>query len=159
MKKYVVSLIFLVFVLLLAGCSFKNSENEDAGDIIKYEFQTHEYFDFLYGNPNAFYIDSEKELNAFHSLFSDKLEINKDDLKNNTVFVKVMEVTSGSDEMKLDDVTFTDNIVNFSISVDGPEIGTADMACWYLVAIIPNQKLKGIKYDGWVKPSKAKFKK
>ena len=53
MKKYIVSFIFLVLFLLMTGCGTPNSGNEE---IVKYEFQTHEYFDFLYGNPNAFYI-------------------------------------------------------------------------------------------------------
>lgn len=159
MKKYIVNFVILFFVLLMVGCGFENSTNESTGDIVKYELQTHEYFDFLYGNPNAFYIDSEKELDTFYSIFSDRIQINKDDLENNTIFVQVIETTSGSIDMKLDDVTFTNKTVNFSISEESSEIVTEDMACWYLVAIIPNEKLKGIRYKGWVKPSKAKFKK
>lgn len=145
-----VILAITTIVFLITGCLFRNDNNED---IIKYELQTHEYFNYLHNIQNKYYIDSEEELDKFYALFSDAINIDKKYLKNNTLFVQVKERGSGSDIMKLKDVNFNNNRVNFSIKVDSPEVGTADMACWYLVAIIPNSKLKGISYEGWYKPS------
>ena len=153
MKKCIVCfLMIILFAALVTGCSFKKSRNEN---IMKYELQTHEYFSGFNHNTNKFYIDSEEELEEFYSLFSDTLNIDKTYLKDNTIFIQVKQVGSGSIKMKLEDVTFDNNTVNFSITEDIPEMGTDDMACWYLVAIIPNHKLQGIKFDEWIKPSKV----
>ena len=151
MKKQLIYFTFIIIIaFLITGCLFKNDNNKD---IIMYELQTHEYFNYLHNIQNKYYIDSEKELDIFYSLFSDAIKIDKNYFKENTVFVHVIEVGSGSDRIKLKDVNFKNNTVNFSTKVDITEVGTADMACWYLVAIIPNSKLDGISYEGWSKPS------
>ena len=121
-------------------------------DIIKYELQTHEYFSDM-PNVYKYYIDSENELNKFYSIYSDKLDINKEYLKNNSIFIQVEQVGSGSIQMKLSSVTFDNNTVNFIIAKDSPEIGTMDMAFWYFVAIIPNNQLKNLNLSNWNKPS------
>ena len=148
-------LIGLILVLLITGCTFKKNKN-----IIMYELKTSHYFNL---NQNKFFINSEEELNKFYSLFSNRLDIssqlniNKEYLKNNTIFIQVSEVNSGSISMKLKNVTFENSKVNFSVTKNIPEKGTQDMACWFLVAIIPNQKLQNIKFDGWIKPSSVNY--
>lgn len=45
-----------------------------------------------------------------------------------------------------------DEYVDFKFTSDSPKIGTMDMAYWYLVAIVPNSKLVGVKIDEWKSP-------
>ncbi len=149
MKKYIICFEIIVFTLLLTGCG-KENKNEN---IVMYELKTSDYYDFIYNNSNSFYIDSEEELEKFYSLLSKDLNIDKKYLEDSTIFVQVKQVGSGSISIKLKDVSFDNNTINFSISENIPEVGTADMACWYLVAIVPNDMLQGINYDGWIKPS------
>ncbi len=134
--------------------SFKNDNQpkQTKDDIIKYELQTHEYFSDV-PNVNKYFIDSESELNKFYNIYSDELNINKDYLKNNSIFIQVSQVSSGSITMKLSSVTFDNNTVNFIVNEDSPEIGTDDMAFWYLVAIIPNAQLNNLNLSNWNKPS------
>lgn len=130
-----------------------SSQNKNNDEIIKYEFKSHEYFS-NYLDTNKYFIDSENELNKFYSIYSDKLDIDKDYLKNNSIFIQVEQVGSGSIQMKLSSVTFDNNTVNFIVDKNYPEIGTADMAFWYLVAIIPNNQLNNLNLNNWSKPSK-----
>ena len=137
----------------LKATGVNQDENANNADIIKYELQTHEYFSGT-SNVNKYFIDSEVELNKFYSIYSNKLDINKDYLKNNSIFIQVKQVSSGSIQMKLSSVTFDNNTVNFIIDTDSPEIGTMDMAFWYFVAIIPNNQLNNLDLSDWSKPSK-----
>lgn len=127
-------------------------QDENNNEIIKYELQTHEYFSDA-PNTNKYFIDSENELNKFYSIYSDELAINKDYLKNNSIFIQVEQVGSGSIQIKLSSVEFDNNTVNFIIDKNYPEIGTMDMAFWYLVAIIPNNQLNNLNLSNWSKPS------
>jgi len=132
------------------GNEYKNDE------IITYQIKTHEYF----GNRNytdKYYINSEDELNIFYSLYSKSVDINKEYLKDNSIFIQVQMVGSGSIRMKLSSVTFENNNVNFIIERNSPQIGTCDMACWYLVAVIPNEQLKNLNLNGWCKPSEMNY--
>ena len=139
--------------------NFKNvnqqKEKETNDNIIKYELQTHEYFS---NKPNVdnYFIDSESELNEFYNIYSDKLNIDKDYLKNNSIFIQVSQVSSGSIQKKLSSVTFDNNTVNFIVDIDSPEIGTMDMAFWYLVAIIPNEQLNNLNLSNWSKPAEIR---
>jgi len=127
---------------------------KDTKDIIKYELQTHEYFEDL-PKENKYYINSEEELNSFYKIYSDALDIDKDYLKDNSIFIQVEEASSGSIKFKLSSVEIDKNTVKFVIDKDTPEVGTADMAFWYLVAIIPNNQLKDLKLNDWNKPSEV----
>lgn len=124
-------------------------------EIIKYELQTHEYFDKVPKlNANKYFIDSEKELNNFYKIYSNVLNINKDYLKDSSIFIQTKQVGSGSIKMKLSSVSFDNNTVNFIIDENHSEIGTMDMAFWYFVAIVPNDKLNNLNLNDWSKPSK-----
>lgn len=131
------------------------NKKEVNDDIIKYELKTHEYFSNRQNIKN-YYINSESELNEFYNIYSDKLNIDKEYLNNNSIFIQVDQVSSGSIQKKLSSVTFDNNTVNFIVDTDSPEIGTMDMAFWYLVAIIPNEQLNNLNLSNWVKPSKIK---
>lgn len=166
MKKINLSTIFLIISLIIIitiGCFIYKSyidkqpannkiSNENNNDIIKYELQTREYFTDV-PNGYKYFINSETELNKFYSIYSDQLSINKDYLKNNSIFIQVEQVGSGSIQMALSSVTFDNNTVNFIIDKNYPEIGTADMALWYFVAIIPNNKLNNLNLNNWSIPS------
>lgn len=129
-----------------------NQQKETNDDIIKYELQTHEYFSDVPDVYNYF-IDSESELNVFYNIYSDNLNINKNYLKNNSIFIQVSQASSGSTMMKLSSVTFDNNTVNFIVDKSSPKIGTDDMAFWYLVAIIPKEQLNNLNLSDWNKPS------
>lgn len=157
MKKKIVYIIAIIIIFLCCIVVYivfdKKSVKDNLNDnIIKYELQTSEYFSDI-PDKNKYFIDSVDELNNFYSIYSDVLDIDKNYLENNSIFIQVEEVSTGSVTMELSSVTFENNTVNFIVNKDYPEIGTDDMAFWYLVAIIPNDKLSGLKLDDWKKPS------
>ena len=122
-------------------------------DIRYYELQTHEYFE---NSPEEtkYMINSVDELNIFYYLFSDVLNIKEKELLDCTMFVEVRQVGSGSIKYKVLDVNVSGKI-NFLIKEDEPEIGTEDMAFWYLVAFIPNDRLVDVDTREWILPSVA----
>lgn len=160
MKKiiYIIAiLIVLVCVIITYIVLNKKDVKYNLNDnIIKYELQTSENFIDI-PNTNKYFIDSVAELNKFYSIYSDVLDIDKNYLENNSIFIQVELASSGSITMELSSVTFENNTVNFVVNEDYPEIGTNDMAFWYLVAIIPNDKLSALKFDEWKRPSEVFF--
>lgn len=165
MKKRILPIVFIsCLVLLLISVTIyvmidkKEDEPKDTPlnektSIVTYELQTHECCFTRKPEPSYYMIDSVEELNAFHKLYSDKIDISKSLLNKNTAFVYVEEVGSGSISMKLSSVSLKNNKVDFKITRNSPEVGTADMATWYLVAIIPNETIKEFNLDNWTKPS------
>lgn len=135
--------------------NIENEANLNNEEIIKFELQTSEYFSNM-PKEYKYIINSEEELEKFYEIYSDKLNIDKNYLNDNTIFVEVYKVNSGSIEKKLKDITFNDNTVNFIIDTEVPEIGLENMAFWYMVGIIPNKKLTNINTDNWTKPSDIK---
>lgn len=160
MKKiiYIIAiLIVLVCVIITYIVLNKKDVKYNLNDnIIKYELQTSENFIDI-PNTNKYFIDSVAELNKFYSIYSDVLDIDKNYLENNSIFIQVELASSGSITMELSSVTFENNTVNFVVNEDYPEIGTNDMAFWYLVAMIPNDKLSALKFDEWKRPSEVFF--
>lgn len=154
MKKYIVLIILVILGLtIIPGCG---SKQNNSSEIITYELQTHEYYEHLNNIPTKYYIDSQKELNEFYSLYEnfEEMDINKYVFSNNKIFIQVIQESSGDINLDLIDVTFDNRVINFVIQRNGLGI-TEDMACWYLVAIIPNEKLNGIEFGDWLKPSGA----
>ena len=156
---------FLLIILLLVIVSFGvglfiyiklfNKDDNDviSSDIIMFEVETSEYFDDDLININSYVIDSVSELESFYNIYSDKLDLDVSYLDGNHVFVQVSQVGSGSIQKELVDVNFNNNRVNFVVSQTSPEIGTDDMAFWYLVAVIPDSKLNNLNLDDWAIPS------
>ena len=148
--------IFIVALVLIRGIyglyNIINDKKEiNDNKITFYELQTNEYFPDI--NNGKYYINSLDELKKFYSLYSDILNINVNYLKDNSLFINTIEVGSGSISIKLKDVNLDNNKVNFVINRNTPEVGTDDMAFWYLVAIIPNDMLENIDISDWFKPS------
>lgn len=161
MKKKIVYIIAIIIIFLCCIVVYivfdKKSVKDNLNDnIIKYELQTSENFIDI-PNTNKYFIDSVAELNKFYSIYSDVLDIDKNYLENNSIFIQVELASSGSITMELSSVTFENNTVNFVVNEDYPEIGTNDMAFWYLVAMIPNDKLSALKFDEWKRPSEVFF--
>ena len=154
--------IAVVLALVIGGGAFwlyrhYASSEADGGPgtsvdgIIKYELQTPEYFD---DRPQdaQFRIRSEDDLAEFYNLYSDKLNVNAEYLKNNDIFIKVQSASSGSIKYSLSDVIVKNNKLVFVIDSQNPTMGTADMAFWYFVAVIPKDKLNFLNLDDWEKP-------
>ena len=76
---------------------------------------------------------------------------NEYDLSNNTIFIQTQKYGSGSITIDFQSVNI-DKSVEFKFTYNKPKIGTTDMVCWYLVAIIPNTKLDGVNIDEWKSP-------
>ena len=150
-------IIALIIIIIIGLFIYKLNKNKQTANnsIIKYELQTHEYFSNK-PNINNYFIDSEAELKEFYNIYSNKLNINKNYLKYNSIFIQVSQVGSGSIKKKLSSVTFDNNTVNFIVDTDSPEIGTMDMAFWYLVAIIPNEQLNNLNLSNWSRPSEVR---
>lgn len=130
----------------------KEGKIETNKEIIKYELRTSNYVSSV-PKDIKYIIQSESELNKFYSIHSKELNIDKSHLKDNSIFIQVKQLGSGSATIKLKDVTLDNNKVNFITDINSPQTGTSDMAYWYLVAIIPNQKLININTSEWNKPS------
>lgn len=163
MGQKITAIIAIILILIIGGCGYwlyrnyaptevKDAPNTSMSGIIKYELQTHEYFD---GKPqNARYrISTEDDLTSFYAIYSDKLNANVEYLKSNDLFIEVRTEGSGSTKNTLSDVTIENNKLEFIIDTDTPEVGTTDMAFWYFVAVIPKDKLTNLDLSDWKNPS------
>ena len=151
MKKKSLIIIMAVLLVFATGCN-KKKENK-SNDIVKDAIQTHEYFDDK-GYGDKFIIENEGDFDKFTSVFSDDIEEYRDKLNGNTIFVMLVEKGSGSIQLELKDVNFDGNTVNFVVNTINPSgAGTDDMALWYLVAVVPNEKLEGLDLSDWTNAS------
>ena len=149
-----------VIVLVVVGILlFKKPKEEEKPqeeekktlEVVSYELQTHEYFENK-PEENKYMINTVEELNKFYYLYSDVLNIKEKELKDYTMFVEVREESSGSVENKLKSVSIGKK-VTFVIDTKSPEVGTDDMAFWYFVAMIPNERLVDVDLSDWSIPS------
>lgn len=147
--------IFIVILVLVRGIYglfvINSNKKKINNEITFYELKTSEYFSGV--NNGNYYINSKEELKRFYSLYSNKISIDEDKLSSNTFFIKTIQVGSGSISISLSDVNLDNNKINFIVDKNVPEVGTDDMALWYLVAIIPNNMLNDIDISDWNKPS------
>ena len=150
LSVFLLSYYFFIVALLITGCGMQQKE---ISKILMSELKTYEFYEYTSDVPMKYYIDSQKELEKFYSLYAGfkKMNIDKDTFNDNKVFIQVIQESSGDINLDLVDVTFDNNIINFIIESEGLGM-TEDIACWYLVAIIPNEKLKGVQLDDWSKP-------
>ncbi len=177
-KKENIALIIIVIILVLliltliglvvfrmskVQNSVGNSGNNNINDIyvndIKttkntsaefFAVQTHSGFNDTI-KSNQYKITTKEELEKFFELY-EGFELSKEyDLSNNTIFIQTQVEGSGSIDVKFDGVNINKK-VEFDINIVAPEIGTADMAYWYLVAIIPNNELNGVDVSDWKSP-------
>ena len=123
--------------------------------IVKYELQTHEYFENT-PETTKYHISSTKDLDDFYALYSNELAAKTEYLEHHDLFIEVRVANSGSIKYTLDAVNFNNNTVNFEISTTSPEVGTDDMAFWYFVAVVPKEKVKNLNTSEWRKPSEVK---
>lgn len=159
MKKIITLIISILILVTLVGLLiFKlngdennifNKSNDPSVDF--YAIKTHGGFNDVVWNT-MYKITNEDELEMFYKLY-DGFYLSKDnyDLSKNTIFIETLEYGSGSVSVDFKGVSINKN-VKFKVSTDRPEIGTCDMAYWYLVAIIPNTKLNGVNVTAWKSP-------
>ncbi len=159
MKKkliYIIIIVVTVFITLLAIYLGVNKSNKK---ITKYIFNTHEYFSY-YGT-NQYMINSMNEYYIFGKIYSNSVDnylkehanIDNNTFKDYTLFIQVKGVSSGSIKIEFKEVSFKNNAIVFETDMNRPEVGTNDMATWYLIALIPNDKLKGIDTKEWSLPT------
>ena len=112
-------------------------------------------YDYDYINVNKFIITDAEGYDTFEKYFGSINEITgindteqKQNLRENTLLIQIDEVNSGSIEEELKSVEISDGI-DFKIDKTVPELGTTDMAKWYLVAIVPNDRLTNADSSEW----------
>lgn len=133
--------------------ALKSNKEDNKDEIIKYEIKNTESFNYK-TNVNKYVINSLEELNDFYSIYKEDLNINKDYLKDNSIFIQVEGAVSSNNKVKLNSISFENNKINFNIEKSsGNGIGLTVMSNWYLIAVIPNYKLENINLDDWSKPS------
>ncbi len=157
MKKTFLTIIFCLFIVIFCISLFFINDNEDivikkpTSEIVVTELKSSKMFNETIAN-NKFKIINNGELEVFKSLYKD-FDIDEVDLKNNTIFIETRIETSSSAELVLEKVNI-DGIVEFNIKANKPkEEGLTEMAYWYFIAIIPNQKLKNINTEEWKSPN------
>ncbi|MCR5573107.1 MAG: hypothetical protein K6F57_05060 [Candidatus Saccharibacteria bacterium] len=160
-RKFTAAIAGLLILVIAAGAGGlyfiyrKNNTPIVYEDVIKYEVQTHEYFPDA-PRDNKYHINSQDELNEFYSIYSDELAIDTTYLEQNDILIQVQSEGPGSIQHKLEQVVIQNKKLSFQISTITPEIGTADMAFWYYVAIIPKDKLSNVNLNDWKTPSQIK---
>ena len=147
MKKKCLIILVIALLVLNTGCN-----NKKVRDIEKTAIQTHEFYEDR-GYDNKYIIENEGDLEKFTTIFSDKLDSYRDKLNDNTIFVQLVKKGSGSIKLEVKNVDFANDKVNFVINETNPGVGTADMALWYLVAVIPNSQLDGLDLSDWTNAS------
>ena len=158
-NQKITAIIAVILLIVIGGCSAwlyyhysgLNLPKTDS-KIIKYELQTHEYFENAPATTK-YRIRSTVDLDAFYALYSDTLSLDASYLNANDIFIMVQPANSGSVQHQLSAVNLDHDTVNFEIKTDSPEIGTDDMAFWYFVAIIPREKLKNLNLSDWETPT------
>mgnify|MGYP000006630967 CR=1 FL=1 len=155
MKKIViVSIISILIVITLVGLLIfksngdKNNINDSSIDF--FAMKTHSGFNDTVKNTK-YRITHKDELKMFYTLYNG-FKLSKDyDLSKNTIFIQTQAYGSGSISVDFKGVSINKE-VKFNVSTNSPEIGTMDMAYWYLVAIVPNAKLNGVNVNEWKSP-------
>ena len=156
-----IGMFFLVFILFF-GASFyfasknglrgpiDNEEEKESSEVKTYAIQSHEYYDDLTCFKYA--ITSKDELDVFKTKFKEDLSLDDVDFDNNKVFIQLEVESSGSVQKEITDFIIDTNIL-FVIKTKSSEAVTDDMALWYYVAIVPNDKLEDTNYSAWQNPS------
>ncbi len=161
MKRVVIVVIICILILItLVGLLiFKfNEENNtpdllDNGNDVSIDFfalKTHSEFNDTIKNTK-YRITNQEELEMFYTLYNGFTLSKNYDLSKNTIFIQTQTYGSGSISVDFKSVSI-DKEIKFNVSTNSPEIGTMDMAYWYLVAIVPNTKLNGVNVNEWKSP-------
>lgn len=120
-----------------------------------FKTKTSQYFEKEQYNEEGYIIDSQKELELFNKKFNNSIKLDDISFSENTVFIKMKSVGSGSIYMDFKSAKIVDGELVFDIEEQFPEggIGTDDMAFWYFVAVIPNDDASLIHLNNIIKPS------
>ena len=107
----------------------------------------------MINSMNEYYTFGKIYSKSVENYLKEQVNIDNNTFKDYTLFIQVNVVSSGSIKIEFKDVSFKDNAIVFETDMNRPQFGTADMATWYLIALIPNDKLKGIDTKGWSVPT------
>lgn len=124
--------------------------------IDKFEIKLHSKNNNI--SEDKFYIDSNYEANLFNEVFSTEIDFSKFDFNDNVIFIKNINTGSGSNIFRLNRVIIKNGKVDFEIDKDIPKIGTADMAYWYIGAVVKFEDVMEYDLLDWKKPSEIKEK-
>ena len=140
-------ILFIIMVIICITIFRKNNK-----DIKIYEIKTSQSFNEKI-NQTKYKITSGNELDYFYQLYKNvDLHTKSKVFEDKTVFIKLIEKGSGSIDVNLKNVLLDNKKVEFDIEEEIHEIGTTDMAYWYLVAIIPNEKIIDCDLSNWYSP-------
>lgn len=157
-KIIIISIIMLVSLsIIFVLYSHKKTNNKEIKtnneEIKCYSFKTHGEFNKSLGRKNQKYkIRNKKEFETFKKLFKGFPMTYQYNLSEYTIFIQIQIEGSGSNKVNLKNVKLNDKVM-FIIDTNKPSVGTCDMAYWYLVAVIPKNKLNKINVDEWKSPN------
>ena len=120
-----------------------------------YEKQVKQEFTNASYAYNNYKITSEKEYKIFNEMYSNPLK-EKINYKKDTLFVQTYSINASGIKMKLDKAVVKDKKLEFKIKEDAVNATPTKVVTWYFVAVIPNNKLKGVNLSNWYKPSTIK---
>jgi hypothetical protein len=100
------------------------------------EGKTYFQFDIAYGEDESFSKNAEKYDEAF--------------FENNTLLILCAEETSGSIRHEIKDSVLSGSTLSVKVKAIVPEVGTDDMADWFILLELNNGELSGIsEYDAY----------
>lgn len=153
-KKGLYLVIVLIVIALGISISyFLINGKEKGNEIITYSKQIDEVVDNL-PEYSKYFINSEDELTNFYKIYSSKLNIKKDYLNENFIFIET-RTESGNTTVSLDSISFENGKISLNIKESKPSFSTDDLKFWYFVAIIPKEKLVNYSIEGWALPSEV----
>ena len=122
--------------------------------IKKFEYKEHSINTNI--RENYFYIDSQSELDAFNKLFNYELDVNDVKFGKEVILVNYIRTGSGSNKFKLNDIYVKYDRVMFDIDRYIPEVGTDDMAYWFVGAVVNEKDIEDYDLTMWKRPSSIK---
>ena len=103
---------------------------------------------------NDYIIDSEEELDAFYTIYSNDGIIDRDKLDgSNTAFVKIIQSPDNGVSYNISDIKYMSEYIDLDVSEEGNYNPSSKMVLWYLVAIVPSDKISEQKLNLWNRPS------
>ena len=151
-KKILIILITLLIGIGVVIVLLTQSKQFGKNTIEKYTFHVENRY-----TQGKYYIETEEELNYFYSLYTSEINIKKEELNSQTLFI---EVESGKDnkERILTEVKINQNQIEFVIDrKDTPTNDKENNSTWFIIAYVPKSIAQNVDKKDYKKPSEVLF--